>query len=262
MPDFLSPIVARKKDEITALQTKTPLKDLIAMAKPRSAKRSFYDQLRQPGPSGINIIAEIKRASPSKGSIRKDLDAAAYAAAYEQGGAAAISVLTDGPGFNGCIEDLQAARRASALPVLRKDFLISSYQIYESVLIGADALLLIVRILTQQQLHDYLRLCRDLNMDALVEVFSETDVEKAARAGARLIGINNRNLGTFDTDIETARRMAALLTPAQTPVAASGISGRRDIENILEAGILNFLIGESIVRSENPRQFIGELHGK
>ncbi len=261
MPDFLSQIVARKKDEIAALKKKTPLKNLIAMAKPRSAKRSFYHQLHQPGPFGINIIAEIKRASPSKGIIREDLDAAAYAAAYEHGGAAAISVLTDGPGFNGCIEDLQAARQASTLPVLRKDFLISAYQIYESALIGADALLLIVRILTQQQLCDYLCLSRELNMDALVEVFSETDVEKAIAAGARLIGINNRNLSTFDTDINTARRMANLLTPAQTPVAASGVSGRKDIENIREAGIWNFLIGESIVRSENPQYFIGELHG-
>jgi len=262
MKDFLSLIVARKKEEIVAAKKNIPENRLIKMVHPLSSKRSFFNRLRHPGPSGVNIIAEIKRASPSKGMIRKDLNAANFAAAYQQGGAAAISVLTDGPGFQGNVEDLQAARQATILPVLRKDFLISAYQIYQSALMEADAVLLIARILSQQQLGDYLSQSRELKMDALVEVFTEDDVEKAIVAGARLIGINNRNLSTFNTDIQTARRMAALLTPDQTPVAASGIRTRQDIEATLEAGIWNFLIGESIVRSSDPEQFLRRLHGR
>ncbi len=262
MKNFLSLIVARKKEEIVAAKQNLPENRLIERVHPLSSKRSFFNRLRHPGTSGINIIAEIKRASPSKGLIRKDLNATAFAVAYQQGGAAAISVLTDGPGFRGSVEDLQEAHQATTLPVLRKDFIISAYQIYQSALMKADAILLIVRILSQQQLHDYLRLSRELKMDALVEVFCEEDVEKAIAADARLIGINNRNLSTFETDIETARRMAALLTPDQIAVAASGIATRQDIEATLEAGIWNFLIGESIVKSSDPGHFLRRLHGK
>ena len=218
-------------------------------------------RLAQPGPAGVNIIAEIKRSSPSKGPICPDLDPSALAEEYEQGGAAALSVLTDRPYFQGSPEDLKKARAATSLPVLRKDFLISSYQLYESSVLGADAVLLIARILSREQIRDYLDICKELNMDALVEIHSEEDLEAATVSGAKLIGINNRNLKTFETDIQTAIRLASLLEPDQIPVAASGIKSREDIEKNMRFGIRNFLIGESLVRSENPRVFLETLMG-
>ncbi|MBW2239858.1 MAG: indole-3-glycerol-phosphate synthase, partial [Deltaproteobacteria bacterium] len=158
-------------------------------------------------------------------------------------------------------EDLKIARETTTLPVLRKDFLISAYQIFESAVMQADALLLIVRILEQEQLKDYLSLCDELQMDALVEIHSEYDLEKATRAGARLIGINNRNLRSFETDIDIAVRMKSLLGPDQVAVAASGIQTREDIEKIKGSGIWNFLIGESLVKSQNPKDFLKFLQG-
>lgn len=208
---------------------------------------------------GTNIIAEIKRASPSKGVICPDLNPARYASQYEQGGAAALSVLTDTPYFQGSFEDFKAAREAAGLPMIRKDFLISSYQIYESSVLEADAVLLIVRILSAEQLRDYLSLCAELELDALVEVHSEEDIEAASRAGAKLIGINNRNLSSFETNIETAINMVSLLEPGQIPVAESGIRGPEDVQKLRQAGIRNFLIGESLVRASDPRAFLKSL---
>ena len=154
------------------------------------------------------------------------------------------------------------ARQAIQLPVLRKDFVISAYQIYESIAMGADAILLIVRILSRQQLKDYLTLCAEKRIDALVEVHSEADFKIAARAGARLIGVNNRDLDTFTTDIETCIRLAALFDKHHVGVAESGVNGRNDVEQILEAGIYNFLIGESLVRTEDPEALLKSLLGK
>jgi indole-3-glycerol phosphate synthase len=260
--DFLSKIVEDKKQEVAAAQKRIPENRLHKEAVIPRNRRPFAKRLEQPGPSGVNIIAEIKRASPSKGIIRKDLDPAAYAAEYERGGAAAISVLTDRMHFQGSFEDLKTARKATTLPVLRKDFLISSYQIYESSVLGADAILLIVRILSQNQLQDYLSLAHELKMDALVEIHSEEDLKAATLAGAKLIGINNRDLGSFKTNIKTAVRLASLLEPDQVPVAASGIKTWKDIQTNKEMGIYNFLIGESLVRAENPGEFLKSLMAK
>jgi indole-3-glycerol phosphate synthase len=186
---------------------------------------------------------------------------AKYASDYELGGASALSVLTDSRYFKGSIEDLKKARKTTLLPVLRKDFLISSYQIYESSVIGADAVLLIVRILSRQQLKDYIDLCTEIGMDVLVETHSREDIEAATMAGAKLIGINNRNLSSFKTDVETSARLASLLTQDQVAVAESGIKGRRDIEKLRDAGIWNFLIGESLVRAPDARTFLQTLLG-
>jgi len=257
--DILSKIVAHKKQEVAAAQNRTPERQMRAQALLTRHRRSFLKKLERPGPTGVNIIAEIKRASPSKGIICRDLDPAAYASEYEKGGAAALSVLTDQDFFQGTRRDLKSAREATSLPVLRKDFLISAYQLYESAVMGADAVLLIVRILEQQQLRDYLDICNELKMDVLVEVHTETDLEKATKAGANLIGINNRNLRSFETDIETAIRMQALLEPHQIAVTASGIQTRADIEKNQTAGIWNFLIGESLVKARNPRDFLKSL---
>jgi indole-3-glycerol phosphate synthase len=260
--DILSKIVEDKKQEIVAAKQHIPESFLREKALAPRKRRPFLKKLEHPGPFGVNIIAEIKRASPSKGDIRANLNPAVYADEYEKGGAAAISVLTDKPYFKGGSEDLKIARETTTLPVLRKDFLISAYQIFESAVMEADAVLLIVRILGQQQLKDYLSLCNELKMDALVEVHSEADIEKAGLAGARLIGINNRNLQSFETDIEIAIRMKSLLNNDQIAIAASGIRTRKDIEKIKDSEIWNFLIGESLVRAEHPRDFLESLHGK
>jgi len=260
--DILSKIVEDKKQEIIAAKQHIPESILREKAFAPRKKRPFLKTMEQPGPFGVNIIAEIKRASPSKGDIRANLNSAVYALEYEKGGAAALSVLTDKPYFKGCLEDLKIARQTTTLPVLRKDFLISAYQIYESAVMEADAVLLIVRILDQQQLKDYLNLCKELKMDSLVEVHSESDIEKAGLAGARLIGINNRNLQSFETDIDIAIRMKSLLNNDQIAIAASGIRTRKDIDKIKDSNIWNFLIGESLVRAKHPREFLESLHGK
>ncbi len=257
--NILDAIVEQKHREIAALLRKTPEGKLRQQALRSREHRPFLERLKQPGKSGINIIAEIKRASPSKGMLCPDLNPVALAKSYESGGAACLSVLTDRQFFQGSPEDLQSARAATQLPVLRKDFLIAACQIYESCLLGADAVLLIARILSADQLNELLDLCNMLGMDALVEVHSESDVASATRSGAKLIGINNRNLQTFHTDIATSTQLVSLLAPDQIPVAASGIQNRQDIERLLESGIFNFLIGESLVRSKDPAAFLTSL---
>lgn len=257
--DFLTRIIEDKKLALAAAKKKTPENRLRDDAFQPRQRRPFRERLNQPGPAGINIIAEIKRASPSKGVICPDLDPVQYARVYERGGAAALSVLTEQIYFHGSVTDLTAARAATSLPVLRKDFIVSTYQLYESALLNADAVILIVRILSRQQLQEYLDLCRRLQLDALVEVHTEKDIETANWAGAELIGINNRNLSSFRTDIQTAVRIKSLLQPQQVVVAASGIATRLDIEKNLQAGIWNFLIGESLVRSRNPEKFLKTL---
>lgn len=258
-PDILERIVSNKKEEIQAAQQKRPLSEIKAAAGKKSEERRSFCAALQLNNRQVRIIAEIKRASPSKGDIRKDLDPAELAAAYERGGAAALSVLTDETFFLGNICDLETARNACSLPVLRKDFIISEYQVYEAAAAGADAVLLIVRILTEQQLSDLMALCGELAMDALVEVHTQKDLETALGAGAVLIGINNRNLSSFDTDTSTATDMAGSLGPGRIAIAASGICSRADIEQNMTAGISNFLIGESLVTAQDPESFLKHL---
>ena len=261
MADFLQTIVETKKQEIQAARKNKPEAGVRREAALSGEKRPFEAILSTPGPTGVNIIAEIKRASPSKGPICLDLDPAIYAKMYEQGGAAAISVLTDQHYFKGSIQDLVLARSAVSLPILRKEFIISQYQIYEACAAGADAVLLIVRILEPAQLKDYLQLCKALSLGALVEIHATREIEVAIKAGARIIGINNRDLSSFETNINVASTVAGLLGPAQVPVAASGISSAADVQHLKQAGIFNFLIGESIVRSTDPIKFIKSLSG-
>jgi len=257
--DFLSIIVEHKKKEIKKAKKHVSESTLAKTAALPRDKRPFFKKMASPGSSGINIIAEIKRASPSKGIICDNLNPTAMAKQYENGGASALSVLTDKRYFSGTIKDLQQAREATGLPVLRKDFLISSYQIYESASAGADAVLLIVRILSQKQLKDYMQLCEELGLDVLVEVHSIKDINTAVAAKAKLVGINNRNLSSFDTDTHNAIELVSLLSPDQVPVAASGIATKKDIDMNVAAGINNFLIGESLVRAKDPAAFIASL---
>ncbi len=261
MSDFLGRIIEHKKEEIAAAAKTKPESVLRAEAEKPLARRPFMKRLASPGPYGMNVIAEIKRASPSKGPIRDVVDPAAYARMYEQGGAAAISVLTDRDYFGGTPEDLKKARAASNLPVLRKDFLISAYQVYEAAAMGADAMLLIVRALEPSLLRDLITLAGDLGLDALVEVHNESEFETAEAAGATLIGVNNRDLVTFKTDIQTSLDLARRAAPGRVLVAESGIHGRAQIEQLTEAGISNFLIGESIMRADDPVRMLKTLHG-
>ncbi len=254
--DILSRIVATKKEEVAQARRDLPESEIRRQAEARPAGRGFAGCMARPGEDRIAVIAEIKRASPSKGDIRVDLDPAVYAAAYTRGGAAALSVLTDRQYFKGSAEDLIRARGATTLPILRKDFTISPYQIYEAKVLGADAILLIVRILELEELRHLLAVSRAVGLDALVEVHTSEDLEDAQAVDATLIGINNRNLKSFDTDIRTAQTMAAALTPGRIPVAASGIATREDIDATLAAGINSFLIGESLVRAADPITFL------
>ncbi len=208
MSDFLSKILDRKRDEVRAAAKRMPERVLRREAEKPNGRRAFIERLARPGPLGMNVIAEIKRASPSKGKIRENVDPAEYARKYELGGAAAISVLTDRDFFGGSPDDLRKVKSAASLPVLRKDFLISSYQVYESAVMGADAVLLIVRALLPESLRDLLSLCSNIGLDALVEAHDESEFETAVKAGARLIGINNRDLTTFKTDISTSIGLA------------------------------------------------------
>ncbi len=259
--NILKRIVEHKKQEIAKAKNRLPENELRWQAFSHRERRPFFKRLEMPQVPGINVIAEIKRASPSRGIIRSDLDVAKYASDYELGGANALSVLTDSRYFKGSIEDFKKARKNTSLPVLRKDFIISSYQLYESSAIGADAVLLIVRILSTQQLKDYIDLCAKIGMDVLVETHSKEDIKTASLSGAKLIGINNRNLSSFETDVETSVRLASLLTPDQVAVAESGIKSREDIEKLMDAGIRNFLIGESLVRAPDAKAFLQTLLG-
>lgn len=257
--DFLRKVAEQKKIDIQADKRVRSEKSLRRATEARNDRRPFIEQLRPTDAGNVHIIAEIKRASPSKGDIRADLDAAALAAVYERGGASAVSVLTETRWFKGAIEDLQAARANINLPVLRKDFILDPYQIYESAVVGADAVLLIAALLSPSQLQEYLEICETAGLDALVEVHSPADLEIVMESEARLIGINNRNLRTLETDIQIAMDMAGRLHAGQIPVAASGIRTRADIEKNRDAGIYNFLIGEHLVLAEDPEGFLRTL---
>jgi len=260
--DFLSQIIARKQQEVAQAQREIPEGSLLKAAREGRERRPLLAALAAPGPAGANIIAEIKRASPSRGAIRPDLEPVQLARAYEGGGAAAISVLTERSFFQARPDDLQRVRNAVSLPVLRKDFILSPYQLYETAAMGADAVLLIVRALTGEMLRDLLGLCRDLSLDALVEVHSEAELASATVAGATLIGINNRDLTTFQTDLQTSMKLVGRLEDGQVAVAESGIHHRAQVEELMAAGVWNFLIGESLVRAPDPARHLRGLLGQ
>ena len=247
---FLETIVEHKQQEVAAAKRNISTATLMKTIRQDVPRPSLFQALSRR--EQVNIIAEIKRASPSKGILCESLDAAETARMYETSGAAAISVLTDSRFFKGRDDDLRQVKAVVAIPVLRKDFIISEYQIVASAAMGADAILLIVRVLTRDQLVRYLDLCKELNLEALVEVHSPQDVSKTLGTDARLIGINNRDLATFETHLSRALSMGKMLGPNQMPVVASGIHGRGDIVKNCRAGLNNFLIGESLVRAARP----------
>jgi len=258
-PNFLETILEAKRFEIEAAQRRVPQSVLErACAEPR-VRRPFPCDPDESGVSRIHIIAEVKRASPSRGAIRLDIDPVGYARACERAGASAMSVLTETAFFKGSLEDARSVRENVAIPVLRKDFIFSPYQVYETRAAGLDALLLIVRILDPGLLSDMLELCRQLDLDALVEVASEPEIEIAIQAGAATVGINARNLATFETDLCVCTRLLPLLRTDITAIALSGIRNRRDIAFLAQAGFRHFLVGETLSRAADPGAVLRKL---
>ncbi len=256
--NILQKIVGHKKEEVTAAKALIDENQLRSACADR-VYRPFEANLAAATKKRMAIIAEIKRASPSKGVICADLDPAAQAAAYQKGGAAALSVLTDNHFFQGAEADLKAARANCGLPVLRKDFIVDAYQIYETAAMGADAALLIVRILTPQQLTEYIAICRELGLAVLVETHNAAEIEQALLAGATIIGVNNRNLENFDTDIDRSAQLAEKVDSNTILVAESGIRTADDVRQLAQTGIRVFLVGESLVRAEDPVKQLEEL---
>ncbi len=255
---FLSDILARKRDEVAARRAALADRELAARAADAAPARSFEHALSLVG-GPPRIVAEVKRASPSAGAIRQGLDASAQARAYAGAGAAAISVLTDGPGFGGSLDDLRAARGAVDLPLLRKDFVLDRYQLLEARAAGADATLLVVAALERDALRRLLHACTELDLGALVEVHDEAELEAALSAGARVIGVNNRDLRTFRVDLAVSERLLPLFPAGVRAVAESGVRTAADAQRLRRAGWANLLVGEALVRAADPAALIGEM---
>ncbi len=251
IPEILTRIVARKAEELEQATASQADLERLARAIPR---RGFRGALESRRPA---IIAEIKQASPSGGKLASSFHPALLAAQYEAGGAAAISVLTDRDFFQGSLADLQAARAAVSIPVLRKDFTIAEYHIFEAAASGADAILLIAAILDRRQLRAFRELAASFEMDALVEVHDEAELDAALSSGAEIIGVNNRNLRTFEVDLTVSKRLEPLIPDSMVKIAESGIFTAADIQQL--PGYQAFLIGESLMKSGNPAEAIRNL---
>jgi len=252
-PDILKKIVAHKQLEVAAARVSAPLSELKArIADLEDVPRGFERHLREAAASGWTaIIAEVKKGSPSKGVIRADFDPLEIAETYQNNGATCLSVLTDEMFFMGHLRFLSLIRETVSLPLLRKDFICDEYQIYEARAAGADAILLIAAMLDLHQLREFHAIARGNNMDVLLEVHDETEMEAALQTDCTLIGVNNRNLRTFETDLRTTGRLARMMTSERLLVAESGINSRRDIEKLQADGAKAFLIGESFMREED-----------
>lgn len=260
-PDFLETILEEKLRQVEEARLRISEEVLWEKALLAGKKRDFFGALSDFGAPDTCIIAEIKRASPSKGPLCPELDPASLARAYEKGGASCISVLTEASFFKARDGDLGSARQSSRLPVLRKDFIVSTWQVFETVVMGADAILLIVAALDDVFLAEAIKLAKEFAMNSLVEVHEECELERALKAGAELVGINNRNLKTFATDIGTTVRLAGLLPKGIKAVCESGIRSREDIKRVMDAGVGNFLIGETLVKSPDPEAMLRNLKG-
>ncbi|MEP6867977.1 MAG: indole-3-glycerol phosphate synthase TrpC [Novosphingobium sp.] len=248
MTDKLTEICDTTRAEVARRKPLASLADLDARAAAQTAPRGFEAALRNAAASRFALIAEIKKASPSKGVIRADFDPAAHARQYEEGGATCLSILTDAPYFQGHEDYLIAARTACALPVLRKDFMVDPWQVAEARAIGADAILIIVAALDDAQMAEIEAAALDRGMDVLVEVHNEAEMARAARLKSRLIGINNRDLKRFVTDLGTTERLAPLAPEGALLVCESGISSHADLVRMAKCSVRTFLVGESLMR--------------
>jgi len=260
MSDILQRILARKAEEIAERSARVPLAELVAQAADLPPTRGFAAAIEAKLEAGLSaVIAEVKKASPSRGVIRADFDPAAIAASYAAGGAACLSVLTDADFFQGSEAYLQQARAACALPVLRKDFTVDPYQVYEARAIGADAILLIVAALDDAALLELALLAAELDLDVLVEVHDEDELERALDVPAPLVGINNRNLRTFETSLDTTLRLRGRVDDGRVLVTESGIHAPADVARLREAGIDAFLVGEAFMRAPDPGAELARL---
>ncbi|HZZ85651.1 MAG TPA: indole-3-glycerol phosphate synthase TrpC [Anaeromyxobacteraceae bacterium] len=255
---FLGDILSRKAAEVAERRRRLPERELIARAAGLPAPRSLAEALSSRG-GPTRIVAEVKRASPSAGDLAAGLDAPAQASRYAAGGAAAVSILTDGPGFGGALEDLTAARKQVELPLLRKDFVIDRYQLLEARLAGADAALLIVAALSEDGLGGLVEDCAALQLTPLVEVHDEWEVEAALAAGAQVVGVNNRNLKNFKVDLAVSERLLPMLPESVKAVTESGVRGADEVRRLRAAGAANFLVGEALVRAADPAALLKEL---
>ena len=253
---ILERILAVKRAEIAAAKLRTPMRELERGAKATAAPRDFVGALRRRRPA---VIAEIKKASPSRGVLRSQFDPAAIAASYERGGAACLSVLTDAEFFQGAPEHLIAARSACALPVLRKDFVIDPYQVFESRALGADCILLIAACLTVEEMQELESVAIGLGMAVLAEAHDAQELERALPLRTPLIGINNRNLRTFQTRLETTLELLGHMPKDRIVVTESGILAPADVMRLRAAGVEAFLVGEAFMRASEPGAALREL---
>ncbi len=259
-PDLLATIVAATRRSVEVREAGRPLRMLERETRRAPQGQAFLAALEDPR-QAPRVIAECKRRSPSKGILRQHYDAAAHACAYAKAGAAAISVLTEPTFFDGAPEHLAAVRAAVDVPVLRKDFIVTEYQLVEAALLGADAALLIVSALTQDALIDLLRVSERLGLAALVEAHSVDELRRAIDAGARIIGVNSRNLRTLAVDLTVLEEVAAQLPAGITAVAESGIRSRDDLDRLSRAGYHAFLVGERLISQPDPGAALQELRG-
>lgn len=260
VPDILVRILERKHQEVSERSRVLSFAEVAVMAAHASPPRGFVTALQNRVMAGDPaVIAEIKKASPSKGVLREDFDPAAIARSYEQGGAACLSVLTDIDFFLGADEYLQQARAACALPVLRKDFMVDPYQVYEARMIGADCILLIVAALDDELMRDLADLAQELDMDVLVEVHDARELARALRLPCRLIGINNRNLRSFEVSLQTTLDLLGDIPDDRLVVTESGILTQDDVRLMRDHDVHTFLVGEAFMRADEPGEKLAEL---
>jgi indole-3-glycerol phosphate synthase len=262
MSDILDKILRRKAEEIAERRARIALRELASRVEATPPARPFVEAMQGRLARGeAAVIAEIKKASPSKGLLRADFRPADIARSYERGGAACLSVLTDVDFFRGADDDLRAARAACALPVLRKDFTVDPYQVYEARALGADCILLIVAALADAMLGELAGLAQHVGMDVLVEVHDQAELERALRLNVPLLGINNRNLRTFETRLETTLELLELIPPDRIVVTESGIHAPADVARMRAAGVHAFLVGEAFMRAAEPGEKLAEFFG-